>query len=117
MAFGLKRGELDAWKRAVARGEIAFITHYWHEPRFPGIRTVTKVGCRDIGKLIRWCEDRGLDPGYIHFRGDFPHFDLIGPRQLEILRKEQLWEHIRRFGLAAARGEPWESPADRRRQG
>lgn len=54
MAFGLKREELYAWKEAVNRGEVAFLTHYWIDDRFPGATTVTKVGCGDIEKLIQW---------------------------------------------------------------
>jgi hypothetical protein len=32
-------------------------------------------------------------------RDEYPHFDLIGPRQKEILMKEQLWDQIERFKL------------------
>lgn len=99
MAFGVDRCELNEWKRRVAAGEIAYLTHYWHEPRWPGIRTVTKVGCSDLGKLRGWCEANGLDPAYIHERGDYPHFDLIGRRQKEILLREGLHGHIDRFKL------------------
>ena len=31
MAFGIKRVELQAWKKAVSEGEMAFLTHYWLE--------------------------------------------------------------------------------------
>ncbi|WP_123040998.1 hypothetical protein [Cohnella candidum] len=99
MAFGIKREELQAWKDAVARGEIAFITHYWLEPRFPGIHTVTKVGCADLDRLSEWCVANGLNPRYIHRRQPFPHFDLIGPKQKEILARERLWEQMRKFGM------------------
>lgn len=99
MAFGITREELAQWKRASLRGEIAYLTHYWVEPRFPGITTVTKVGCSDLERLIKWCVDHKLNPEYIHRRPSFPHFDLIGSRQKEILRKEQLWDHIERFKL------------------
>lgn len=99
MAFGITREELDRWKEAVERGEIAFLTHFWIEPRFPGIKTVTKVGCADREKLAEWCEANGLSPRYIHDRPPFPHYDLIGPKQIEILQKEKLWDHLRRFGL------------------
>ena len=99
MAFGVDRLELNEWKKRVAAGEIAYLTHYWHEPRWPGIRTVTKVGCSDMDKLRRWCRANGLDPAYIHERGDYPHFDLIGRRQREILLREGLRSHIDRFGL------------------
>jgi len=99
MAFGLKRKELDSWKAKVAAGEIAYMTHYWLEPRFPGITTVTKVGCADLAKLAKWCERHGLNPAYIHRRGEYPHFDLIGPMQRAILAEEGLWEQIERFRL------------------
>lgn len=62
MAFGITRQELMAWKREVSRGEIAFLTHYWLDDRFPGITTVTKVGCSDLDKLRLWCNHNGLDP-------------------------------------------------------
>jgi len=99
MAFGIKREELQQWKERVASGEIAFLTHYWHEPRWPGVRTVTKVGCSDVKRLAAWCAENGLDPAYIHRREPFPHFDLIGPKQKEILIRERLWDQLRKFGI------------------
>lgn len=54
MAFGITRGELNEWKRQVKNGQIAFLTHYWIDKRFPGCKTVTKVGCSDISVLIEW---------------------------------------------------------------
>ncbi|MGF9713181.1 hypothetical protein [Paenibacillus naphthalenovorans] len=99
MAFGITREELTQWKEAVSRGEIAFITHFWLEPRFLGIHTVTKVGCSNLERLSEWCAANGLDPRYIHNRDPFPHFDLIGAKQIEILRKERLWDQLERFRL------------------
>ncbi|HEY4391196.1 MAG TPA: hypothetical protein VGN02_07580 [Paenibacillus sp.] len=99
MAFGVRREELDAWKKLVSQGEIAYLTHYWLDARFPGITTVTKVGCNDPDKLVAWCVKHGLDPRYIHNRSPFPHFDLIGPKQREILEEEQLWDQLQRFRL------------------
>ncbi|SFL74626.1 hypothetical protein SAMN03159341_109120 [Paenibacillus sp. 1_12] len=99
MAFGIKRAELQIWKAAVTRGEIAFLTHYWLDPRFPNINTVTKVGCSDLVKLTAWCKAHNLNPDYIHDRQPYPHYDLIGPRQKEILKQEQLWHHLERFKL------------------
>lgn len=99
MAFGINREELTQWKKAVSAGEIAFLTHYWVDPRFPGITTVTKVGCSDLSRLTRWCEDNGLPAQYIHNRSSYPHFDLIGPKQPEILRQEGLWDHLERFKM------------------
>jgi hypothetical protein len=99
MAFGITREELEKWKEAVSRGELAFLTHYWIDPRFPNITTVTKVGCRNLERLTEWCIANGLNPAYIHDRPPFPHFDLIGPKQKEILKKENLWDHLTRFKL------------------
>lgn len=103
MAFGIKREELNRWKEAVTRGEIAYLTHYWLDPRFPGITTVTKVGCANVQRLERWCHDHGLNPRYIHHRPPFPHFDLMGRKQTEILRKERQWEQLARFKLEGGR--------------
>ncbi|MCM3616117.1 hypothetical protein M3936_00850 [Sutcliffiella horikoshii] len=97
MAFGIRRGELQEWKEKVENGEIAFITHYWVHPRYKGITTVTKAGCCDVGKLIEWGRKYGLKEQLIHKRDHFPHFDLIGDVQREILQKEQQWEQIERF--------------------
>ncbi len=99
MAFGIKREELTAWKEAVTRGEIAYLTHYWLDPRFPGITSVTKVGSADLERLEAWCRGNGLNPAYIHNRPPYPHYDLIGPKQKEILRRERLWDHLERFKL------------------
>ncbi|MGF7045543.1 hypothetical protein J2T13_000003 [Paenibacillus sp. DS2015] len=99
MAFGIKREELTTWKEAVNSGEIAFLTHYWLDPRFPNITTVTKVGCSDLERLSKWCIDHGLPPQYIHNRSPFPHFDLMGSRQKEILIQENLSQHIERFRM------------------
>lgn len=99
MAFGIDREELERWKRQVAGGEIAYLTHYWYEPRFPEYRTVTKVGCADLSRLQAWCLENGLNPDYIHRRQPYPHFDLIGPKQREILLRERQWRQLRKFGL------------------
>ncbi|KAF6637744.1 hypothetical protein T3H97_10630 [Paenibacillus sp. LX16] len=99
MAFGITRQELMAWKRKVSHGEIAFLTHYWLDDRFPGITTVTKVGCSDLDKLRLWCNQNGLDPQYIHQRQPYPHFDLIGNKQAEILRKYGISDQFKRFEL------------------
>ncbi|MFD0716993.1 hypothetical protein [Paenibacillus sp. GCM10027626] len=100
MAFGVTREELNEWKAAIIRGEIAFLTHYWRDDeRFPGLRTVTKVGCSNLERLASWCRQHGLNPDYIHRRAAFPHFDLIGAKQLEVLRQEGLSDQIVRFKL------------------
>ncbi|RUT28670.1 hypothetical protein EJP77_16860 [Paenibacillus zeisoli] len=99
MAFGVSRQELYDWKEQVRRGEVAYLTHYWLEPRWPGITTVTKVGCSDLLKLTAWCQEHGLNPKYIHQRQPYPHYDLIGSKQISILKQEQLWDQIERFKL------------------
>jgi hypothetical protein len=99
MAFGISRSELVEWKVMVSRGEITFLTHYWFEPRFPGIKTITKVGCSNLEKLTNWCSMNGLNAKYIHHRSEFPHFDLMGPKQKEVLYKENQWEQIKRFDI------------------
>ncbi|HET7627296.1 MAG TPA: hypothetical protein VFK44_02805 [Bacillales bacterium] len=105
MAFGIKREELQEWKRQAARGEIAFLTHYWIHPRFPECKTVTKAGCADVERLMAWGRKYGLEPAWIDHREDYPHFDLIGERQREILKQEGLTEQLERFGLKAERDE------------
>ncbi|GAA3330754.1 hypothetical protein GCM10020331_084580 [Ectobacillus funiculus] len=90
MAFGIKRQELQEWKEKVKRGEIAFfLTHYWLDDRFPEMRTVTKVGCSDLDKLIKWGEAYGIPARALHHRSEYPHFDLFGERQIAILTKEK----------------------------
>ncbi|MDP4106487.1 MAG: hypothetical protein Q8935_16240, partial [Bacillota bacterium] len=60
MAFGIKRGDLLAWKRKIDNGDIAFLTHYWLDERFPGSKTVTKVGCHNLERLAKWGQQYGL---------------------------------------------------------
>ncbi|MCT8138278.1 hypothetical protein H1D32_11270 [Anaerobacillus sp. CMMVII] len=97
MAFGIKREELNAWKEKVKQGEIAFLTHYWYDPRFPEVKTVTKVGCANIDRLIDWGQKYQIPAKYIDDRSDYPHFDLLGERQIEILTKEQMLAQLQRF--------------------
>jgi hypothetical protein len=99
MALGIKRIELEEWKQKVRRGEIAFLTHYWLDHRFPGCDTVTKVGCRDLNRLTQWGEKYGLDPKWIDQHKEFPHFDLFDERQKKILREEGQWSQLNRFNL------------------
>ena len=73
MAFGINRQELRVWKQKVSSGEIAFLTHYWIDERFPGSYTVTKVGCSHLEKLIAWGKRYNL--------------------------KEEQWQQIKRFNL------------------
>jgi hypothetical protein len=95
MAFGLKRSQINEWKQKVDAGEIAFLTHYWKDDRFPGYNTVTKVGCADLFKLTEWGRKHQLLPEWIHHRNDgYSHFDLIGEKQKTILRSEGLEDHI-----------------------
>ncbi|MHA6261108.1 hypothetical protein ACXYMX_14570 [Sporosarcina sp. CAU 1771] len=99
MAFGIKRDELNAWKKTVRNGEIAFLTHYWIDDRFPGSKTVTKVGCSDLEKLAEWGKQYGLKKEWIDMRDHFPHFDLFGEYEYDILLNEGLTEQIIRFNL------------------
>lgn len=99
MAFGIRKDELNEWKHKVQNGKIALITHYWLDPRFPDCKTVTKAGCSNIERLAEWGKQYGLRPEWIHRRDRYPHFDLLGDKQLEILRRENCLEQIRRFGL------------------
>ncbi|WP_462413459.1 hypothetical protein [Neobacillus sp. Marseille-QA0830] len=95
MAFGIKRRDVTEWKRKIDQGEIAFLTHYWLDQRFPGYKTVTKVGCNDLKMLAEWGKQYGLKEEWIDHRKDgYSHFDLIGEIQEEILRQEGLLEHI-----------------------
>lgn len=89
MAFGLKKQELAEWKKRIDNGEIAFLTHYWLDDRFPDCKTVTKVGCSDLEKLKSWGKKYGLKEEWIHFRKDgYSHFDLLGDTQRMILKEE-----------------------------
>lgn len=95
MAFGIKRNELNEWKMKIDKGEIAFLTHYWLDDRFPGCKTVTKVGCHNIEKLAEWGQRYGLKKEWIHLRSNgYSHFDLLGEKQTEILQKEGLYEYL-----------------------
>lgn len=95
MAFGISKKELSAWKRSIDNDHISFITHYWIDERFPGVTTVTKVGCKDQQKLIAWGQKHGLKREWIHDRQDgYSHFDLLGEKQIEILSKEGLMDQL-----------------------
>ncbi len=98
MAFGIDRQELRNWKNQVRKGEIAFLTHYWIDERFPQATSVTKVGCSDIRVLIDWGKQYNLGASWIH-RNRFPHFDLFGEKQKEVLLHEGYYNHIKRFNL------------------
>lgn len=99
MAFGIKREELQRWKQKVRSGEIAFLTHYWIHPKLPGNKTVTKAGCSDLEKLVNWGKQYGLKEEWIDQRPMYPHFDLIGIKQVDILFQEGLESHINKFQL------------------
>lgn len=97
MAFGIKRDELNRWKQQVADGEIAFLTHYWVDGRFPGCTTVTKVGCCDLKKLEVWGRQYGLKPEWMDLRNHYPHFDLFGEHQIRIMKAEGMLQQLHRF--------------------
>ncbi|TWI59260.1 hypothetical protein [Halalkalibacter nanhaiisediminis] len=88
MAFGITKQQLSEWKQQANAGEIAFLTHFWIDERFPDCTTVTKVACVDIEKLVKWGEQYGLKEEWIHHRAEYPHFDLLGERQRFILKRE-----------------------------
>ncbi|MFF5398486.1 hypothetical protein ACFY5J_13215 [Peribacillus butanolivorans] len=95
MAFGIKRVDVAAWKQQIDQGQIAFLTHYWLDDRFPGCKTVTKVGCNDLERLAEWGKKYGLKKEWIHHRKDgYSHFDLLGARQKEILKAEDIKERL-----------------------
>ncbi|AXN41168.1 MULTISPECIES: hypothetical protein [Peribacillus] len=95
MAFGIKRVDVVAWKQQIDQGQIAFLTHYWLDDRFPGCKTVTKVGCNDLERLAEWGKKYGLKKEWIHHRKDgYSHFDLLGARQKEILKAEDIKERL-----------------------
>lgn len=99
MAFGLTREELIEWKNKVISSEIAIITHYWQDDRFPNITTVTKIGCADLNKLTDWGLKYNLKPEWIDLRIDYPHFDVFGKKQVEILLHENQTTQIERFQI------------------
>ncbi|MEW4218467.1 hypothetical protein [Rossellomorea marisflavi] len=100
MAFGINRSELNQWKARVEQGEIAFLTHYWLDSRFPDAKTVTKAGCSNLNALIEWGIGYGLKPEWIdHRHSGYPHFDLLGDKQLQVLLAEGLEDHIERFQM------------------
>lgn len=99
MAFGLKRIELKQWKQQVKNGEIAIITHFWLDDRFPDSTSVTKVGCSDLKKLKEWGKKYNLKPEWIDHKPEFPHYDLFQPYQLEVLKAEGKIDQIERFNL------------------
>ncbi|WNB90263.1 hypothetical protein [Bacillus sp. NEB1478] len=97
MAFGIKKEQLKKWKREVKAGNISFITHFWLDSRFPGEKSVTKVGCKDLNKLISWGEKYGLKAEWIHEKEAYPHFDLIGDKQRIIMKKEGRYNELDKF--------------------
>jgi len=95
LAFGISKKDLMEWKSKIDQGEIAFLTHYWLDDRFPNCKTVTKVGCNDLNKLTNWGKQYGLKPEWIDRRQHgYSHFDLLGQKQTEILIKEGLTSHL-----------------------
>ncbi|MFA9559596.1 hypothetical protein ACERII_19990 [Evansella sp. AB-rgal1] len=97
MAFGLKKSDIEKWKKRANEGEVAFITHFWFDERFPQYRTVTKAACANKDTLIQWGQKYNLKPEWIHDRKDFPHFDLLGDRQRDILKKENQYEQLEKL--------------------
>ncbi len=98
MAFGITKRQLHEWKQQARAGEIALLTHFWIDERFPDCKTVTKVACADLKKLIEWGRQYGLKEEWIHQRSEYPHFDLLGERQRFILEKEGKEDQLIRLG-------------------
>ena len=88
MAFGVTKTELSRWKEKAKQGHVSFLTHFWYDTRFPQYKTVTKAACMNRETLIAWGKQYGLKEKWIHERDEFPHFDLIGDIEKEILIKE-----------------------------
>ena len=59
---------------------------------FQSIIQLQKLDVIESGKKYN------LNPKWIH-NGKYPHFDLIGERQVTILKSEGLYEHIEKFNL------------------
>jgi hypothetical protein len=97
MAFGINRSQLKKWKSEVEAGQIAFITHFWLDSRFPEEKSVTKVGCNNLRKLILWGSRYGLKAEWIHVRDAYPHFDLIGDKQRIIMEQEGRIKELQKF--------------------
>jgi hypothetical protein len=97
MAFGISKLQLQSWKDNVKAGEIAFLTHFWIDKRFPNEKSVTKVGCSDLNSLIRWGSKYGLKAEWVHDRVLYPHFDLIGERQRYIMKQEGRFNELKKF--------------------
>lgn len=99
MAFGINRKELEEWKSEVKSGNIAILTHYWLDERFPKSHTVTKVGCSNIAKLQSWGKLYNLPAEWIDYKDSYPHYDLFGNIQINVLKNEGKEAHISRFKL------------------
>ncbi|WP_088105279.1 hypothetical protein [Halalkalibacter urbisdiaboli] len=97
MALGINKKDLQQWKDKALRGEIAFLTHYWLDDRFPTCKTVTKVACADVRKLLAWGRAYGLKQEWLHNRHPFPHFDLLGEKQQDILKQEGIEIQLERL--------------------
>ncbi|MGD7043806.1 hypothetical protein [Jeotgalibacillus proteolyticus] len=100
MAFGINKKALRDWKNAIDNGEIAFLTHYWLDDKYPQYHTVTKAGAKNLEQLALWGENYQLKKEWIHVRKDgYSHFDLLGSTQIHILKSEGLSDHLARFNL------------------
>lgn len=100
MAFGVKKNELKRYKKNVANNELAILTHYWSDDRFPDSNTVTKVAANDLETLKAWGKklqlyDYMIDPESTKI----PHFDLFGPIQVRVLKELKRWNMLNRFHL------------------
>ncbi|EUJ33316.1 hypothetical protein MFLO_03215 [Listeria floridensis FSL S10-1187] len=100
MAFGVKRDELKAFQQKAESGEVALLTHYWLDKRFPNSKTVTKAASSDLEALKKWGSQYHLPEAYIDYgHKNLPHYDLFGEIQLKVLEQEGKWDQIERFHL------------------
>ncbi|WP_026689772.1 hypothetical protein [Alteribacter aurantiacus] len=97
MAFGITRSELNVFKEKAQKGQIAIITHYWYDERFPEYKTVTKAACTNIDTLVNWGKKHGLKREWIHHQKGLPHFDLLGEHAKRVLKKEGLLSQLEKF--------------------
>lgn len=84
----MTKTELSRWKATAKQGHVSFLTHFWYDTRFPEYKTVTKAACANRETLVTWGKKYGLKEKWIHDRNEFPHFDLLGDIEKQVLIKE-----------------------------
>ena len=66
---------------------------------FRVVKPLRKPGALTLKNWVRWGERYGLKREWIDMRDDYPHFDLFGEHEREILVKEGLSAQLKRFDL------------------